>query len=280
MFSFTASSDGKGDTDSAAKEGKSTKRMGPSYGAPYPGNSIPGFNGLIYSCSILPSVHQTRCIRIKPRPLPQRPFHWSHSIKDFPPSSYSGIYEADPVQAWGPLRARQGSCLRTALKLSTQRRLCPPLFEGSFWSRPVWTRSDHAGCQVREEDWERLAIGEATGMVWRYWYPLQQVLSMFPNQIVHSSALKYTIAFTHQMEKEMKWQRLPLTKVIFRWDTSMHSSSRPLTPLGLWKHASWKLKALLHPVMHSTRIWNSSKTRWSVGPVAPAVKVSFRWKIG
>ena len=57
--------DGKGGTDPAAKGGKSTKRTGPSYGAPYPENSTPGFNGLIYSCSVLPSIHQTRRIRIK-----------------------------------------------------------------------------------------------------------------------------------------------------------------------------------------------------------------------
>ena len=56
-----ASSDGKGDTDSA-KVGKSTKRTGLGYGAPYPENSAAGFNGLIYSCSVLSSIHQTRCI--------------------------------------------------------------------------------------------------------------------------------------------------------------------------------------------------------------------------
>jgi hypothetical protein len=33
--SSTPSLDGKGGTDSAAKVGKSTKRTGPSYGAPY-----------------------------------------------------------------------------------------------------------------------------------------------------------------------------------------------------------------------------------------------------
>ena len=35
----------------------------------------------------------------------------------------------------------------------------------------------------------------------------------------------------------------------------------PLTPLGLWRHISRKLKALLRQVMHSTMIWNSSKTQ-------------------
>ena len=60
--SSTPSLDGKGGTDSEAKVGKSTRRTGPSYGAPYSENSNPGFNGLIYSCSILPSLHQTRCI--------------------------------------------------------------------------------------------------------------------------------------------------------------------------------------------------------------------------
>ena len=59
--SSAASSDGKGGTDSV-KVGKSTKRTGPSYGALYPENSAAGFNGLIYLCSVLPSIHQTRCI--------------------------------------------------------------------------------------------------------------------------------------------------------------------------------------------------------------------------
>ena len=35
-------------------------------------------------------------------------------------------------------------------------------------------------------------------------------------QIMHSSALQYTIAFTYPREKEMKTQRPPLTKMIFR----------------------------------------------------------------
>jgi hypothetical protein len=60
--SSTPSLDGKGGTDSAAKGGKSTKRTGPNYGMPYPENSNPGFNRLIYSCSILPSIHQSRRI--------------------------------------------------------------------------------------------------------------------------------------------------------------------------------------------------------------------------
>ena len=54
--------DGKGGTDLAAKVGKSKKTTGPSYGAPYPENSNPGFNGLTFSCSVLPFIHQTRCI--------------------------------------------------------------------------------------------------------------------------------------------------------------------------------------------------------------------------
>jgi len=60
--SSTPSLDGKGGTDSATKVVKSTKRTGPGNGAPYPENSTPFFNGLIYSCSILLSIHQTRCI--------------------------------------------------------------------------------------------------------------------------------------------------------------------------------------------------------------------------
>jgi hypothetical protein len=60
--SSTPSLDGKGGTDSVAKVGKSTNRAGLGYGAPYPENSTPGFNNLIYSCSILPSIYQTRCI--------------------------------------------------------------------------------------------------------------------------------------------------------------------------------------------------------------------------
>ena len=58
----TASSDRKGVADSTAEIGKSTKGTGPSYGAPYPEKFGAGFNGLIYSCSILPPIHQTRCI--------------------------------------------------------------------------------------------------------------------------------------------------------------------------------------------------------------------------
>ena len=58
----TVSSDGKGGADSPAEIGKSTKRTGPSYGAPYPENFGAISNGLVYLCSILPSIHQTRCI--------------------------------------------------------------------------------------------------------------------------------------------------------------------------------------------------------------------------
>ena len=55
--SSTPSLDGKGGTDSAAKVGKSSKGTGPNYGVPYPGSSTPGFNSLIFSCSVLPSIH-------------------------------------------------------------------------------------------------------------------------------------------------------------------------------------------------------------------------------
>ena len=89
--------DGKGGTDSASKDRKSTKRTGPSYGAPYPENSTPGFNGLIFSCSVLPSIHQTRCIRSKLPPVPERPFHWPHSVEIICPSSYGGVYQAISV---------------------------------------------------------------------------------------------------------------------------------------------------------------------------------------
>ena len=44
MSSSTPPLDGKGSTDSVAKVGKSTKRMGPSYGVPFPKNSRAGFN--------------------------------------------------------------------------------------------------------------------------------------------------------------------------------------------------------------------------------------------
>ena len=60
--SFSPSLDGRGGADLASKDGKLTKRTGPSYGALYPENSAAGFNGLIYSCSVLPSIHQTRRI--------------------------------------------------------------------------------------------------------------------------------------------------------------------------------------------------------------------------
>ena len=60
--SSTPSSGGKAGTDSAAKVRKSTNRTGPSYGMPYCENSTASFNSLIYSCSILPSIHQTRRI--------------------------------------------------------------------------------------------------------------------------------------------------------------------------------------------------------------------------
>ena len=40
--------------------------------------------------------------------------------------------------------------------------------------------------------------------------------SSTPTQIMHSSALQYTIAFTYQREKEMKRQRLLLMRMIFR----------------------------------------------------------------
>ena len=40
--------------------------------------------------------------------------------------------------------------------------------------------------------------------------------SSTPTQIVHSSALQYTIAFTYQREKEMKKQRLLSTRMIYR----------------------------------------------------------------
>ena len=63
ISSSAPSLDGKGGTDSAAaKVGKSTKRTGSGYGVSYPENSTAGFNGLMYSCSILPSVYQTWCI--------------------------------------------------------------------------------------------------------------------------------------------------------------------------------------------------------------------------
>ena len=178
--SSKASSDGKGDTDSAAKVGKSTKRTSPGYGAPYPRNSTPGFNGLIYSCSILPSIHQTWCIRIKSPPLIQRPFHWSHSNKVFCPSSYGGIYQAVPLQSWGPLQARQGTYFHTALKPSTQRGLCPPHSFCSFWAQPVWRRSDRTSCRVREEDQGQFTVGQAPRTVWWYWYPLRYVLATSP----------------------------------------------------------------------------------------------------
>ena len=158
----TSSLDGKGGTDSAAKAGKSTKRTGPSYDASYPENSTPGFNGLIYSCSILSSIHQTRRIRIKSPSLQQQPFHWLHSVEIFCPSSYCGIYQAVPVQNRGPFGARQGASFHITLKPSTQRRLCPPLSVRSFWARPVRTRSDRVGCRVGEED-RGLAVGESSG---------------------------------------------------------------------------------------------------------------------
>ena len=47
MSNYTPSLDAKGSTGSAAKVGKSTKRTGHCYGAPYPENSTPGFNSLI-----------------------------------------------------------------------------------------------------------------------------------------------------------------------------------------------------------------------------------------
>ena len=40
--------------------------------------------------------------------------------------------------------------------------------------------------------------------------------SSTPTQIMHSSALQYTIAFTYRREKEMKKQRPLLTRMIFR----------------------------------------------------------------
>ena len=55
-------------------------------------------NKLIYSCSILPSIHQTRCIRIKSCPLLQRPFHWPYSFEIYCSSSYGGIYQVVPLQ--------------------------------------------------------------------------------------------------------------------------------------------------------------------------------------
>ena len=67
----TPSLNGRGGADLASKDGKSTKRTGPNYGVPYHGSSTPGFNSLIYSCSVLPSIHQARRIRIKSRSLPQ-----------------------------------------------------------------------------------------------------------------------------------------------------------------------------------------------------------------
>ena len=85
--SSTPSLDGRGGAVLASNDGKSTKRTGPNYGTPYPESSPPRFNGLIHSCSILPSIHQTRRIRIKLSSLPQRPFRWSHSIEGFCPSS-------------------------------------------------------------------------------------------------------------------------------------------------------------------------------------------------
>ena len=128
---------------------------------PIPKTLLPSFNGLIYSCSVLPSIYQTRCIRIKLPPLPQRPFHRPHAIKSFCASSYRGVYQTGPVQTRGSFRARQGACLHTALKTRTQRRLCPLLFVRSFWARPVRTRSDRVGRRVGEEDRGGAAIGDA-----------------------------------------------------------------------------------------------------------------------
>ena len=62
ISSSAPSLDGKGGTDSAAIIGKSTERTGPGYGVPYFENSTAGFSGLIYPCSILPSIYQTRSI--------------------------------------------------------------------------------------------------------------------------------------------------------------------------------------------------------------------------
>ena len=158
--SSTPSSDGTGGTNSAAKVGKSTKTKGPaSYGACYLENSTTDFNGLIYSCSILPSIHQTRCIRIKSRHLLQRPFHWPHSVEIVCPSSYRGVYQVVPVQTRGPYGARQGASLHTALKPNTQRGFCSPLSIRFFWARPVRIRSDRVGCRVGEEDEGGLAVG-------------------------------------------------------------------------------------------------------------------------
>ena len=90
--------DGRGGTDSASKDGKSMNRTGPNYCVSYPENSTAGLNDLIYSCSILPSIHQTWCICIKSRPLPQRPFHRPHSVQIVCPSPYRGVYQAVPLQ--------------------------------------------------------------------------------------------------------------------------------------------------------------------------------------
>ena len=169
----TPSLDGKGGADLASQDGKSRKRTGPNFGVPYPETSTCGFSGLIYSCSILSSIHQTRCIRIKSRPLLQQPFHWSHSIKINCSSPYGGIYKAVLVQTWGPLGTRQGTCLHTALKPSTQRRLCPPIFICSFWPRPFWTRSNCVGCRVGEEDRGGHRVGQAAGTLWWYRHPLR-----------------------------------------------------------------------------------------------------------
>ena len=122
---------------------------------------------LVHNC-----IHQTRCIRIKSPSLQQWPFHWLHSLEIFCPSSYCGVYQAVPVWNWRPFAARQGTSLHTALKPSTQRRLCPPLFVRSFWARPVWTRSNCVGCRVGEEDRGGLTLRDTAGTLWWYRSPL------------------------------------------------------------------------------------------------------------
>ena len=80
----TPSLEGRGVAYLASKDKKSMKRTGLNHGVPYPKGSTPGLNGLIHSCSILPSIHQTWCIRIK-TPL----YHNDHFISHIPTKSFA-----------------------------------------------------------------------------------------------------------------------------------------------------------------------------------------------
>ena len=116
MSSPTPSLDGKGGGDLAYKDGKPTKRTGPSYGAPYPESSTPGFNDLTNAVyyrlytklgafeSIHPLYHDDRFIGR----IPTKAFPPPHTVASIRRSlcKLEGLSQPDKGLVFTPLSSR------------------------------------------------------------------------------------------------------------------------------------------------------------------------------